>query len=199
MGMNRVSHPQNSSHNHDAAPRENNQIASREAGDYRVSTRAILVTVLVIILAIVVVAVLLQAFVAQRTPELTEARLMAAQELWEQQGPGSYDMDLEIRGAQPGRVHIEVRDGRVTAMTRDGRSPPERTWDVWSVPGQFETLERELDMAEDPQHEMDVAAGTRLQLQCEFDPEYGFPRRYHRYATGDAPEVFWRVTHFEPR
>jgi hypothetical protein len=137
--------------------------------------------------------------VAERTPEMTEAGLRAAEALWEKQGPPGYDMDLEIRGAEPSNIHVEVRDGEVTAMTRDGRSPPERTWYVWSVPGQFETLERELVLAEDPQHEMDVPAGTKLQLRCEFDPEFGFPRRYHRYATGGAPEVSWRVTRFEPR
>jgi hypothetical protein len=173
---------------HSVAPRDN-----------RLATKAVLFAVAALILALVSLAVLLQVFVAERRPELTEARLEAAQMLWEQNGPRSYDMDLEIRGAQPGSVHLEVRDGSVTAMTRDGRSPQQRTWDVWSVPGQFETLERELVLAEDPQHEMDVAAGTRLQLRCEFDPEYGFPRRYHRYATGGAPEVFWQVTRFEPR
>ncbi len=183
---------------HEALPKGHNLAAAASARDNRLPTKAILVTILAMIGAVVVVAVLLQVFVAQRTPELTEARLAAAQELWQQNGPANYDMDLELRGAQPGIVHVEVRDGKVTAMTRDGNVPPERTWDVWSVPGQFDTLERELVLAEDPQHEMDVAAGTKLQLRGEFDSEYGFPRRYHRYATGGAPEVFWRVTRFDP-
>lgn len=157
-----------------------------------------LFALLAVIIAITGIAIVLQVFVAQRIPELTEERLEAALELWEQQGPRSYDLDLEIRGAQPGTVHIEIRGGEVTAMTRDGRSPPRRTWDVWSVPGQFDTLERELVLAEDPQHEMGAAAGTQLQLRAEFDAEFGYPRRYHRYATGGAPEVFWRVTAFDP-
>jgi hypothetical protein len=55
-----------------------------------------------------------------------------------------------------------------------------------------------LELAEDPQHEMHAAAGTQLRLRCDFDPELGFPRRYHRYATGGAPEVFWRITRFKP-
>jgi hypothetical protein len=194
-----VPHQQNTTTDHNAAPHNGDAVDSDYHRGNRFSTRPLLLGSLAIILTVTIVAIVLQVFVADRIPPLTEARLEAAQELWEQQGPRSYDMDLEIRGAQPGRVHVEVRDGKVTAMTRDGRSPPARTWDVWTVPGQFETLERELVLAEDPQHEMDVAAGTQLQLRCEFDPQFGFPRRYHRYATGGAPEVFWRVTRFEPR
>jgi hypothetical protein len=148
---------------------------------------------------LIAVVVLLQTFVAQRIPELTMERLQKAQELWESVGPAAYDMDVEIRGAQPGLVQIEVRDGEVAAMMRDGRSPPMRTWDVWTVTGMFDTLERELELAEDPEHEMQASAGVQLQLRCEFDPKFGFPRRYHRFATGGAPEVFWQVKRFERR
>lgn len=165
----------------------------------QIPARFVVAGLILAIFAVVAALVAIRFVSLHRIPALTEAALDRAERLWERAGPKSYDMDLEIRGAQPGSVHIEIRDGEVTAMTRDGRSPPQRTWGVWSVPGLFETLERELVLAEDPQHEMDVAAGTELQLRCEFDPAYGFPRRYHRYATGGAPEVFWRVTQFEPQ
>ncbi|MEX0613193.1 MAG: DUF6174 domain-containing protein [Pirellulales bacterium] len=183
---------------HQAASLNSGVVVPGAIRDHARSSRAMLFALLAVIIAITGIAIVLQVFVAQRIPELTEERLEAALELWEQQGPRSYDLDLEIRGAQPGTVHIEIRGGEVTAMTRDGRSPPRRTWDVWSVPGQFDTLERELVLAEDPQHEMGAAAGTQLQLRAEFDAEFGYPRRYHRYATGGAPEVFWRVTAFDP-
>lgn len=153
--------------------------------------------VAVVILALVVV---LQVFVARRIPELTEARLAEAQRRWEERGPASYDLDLVIKGAQPGTVHVEVRDGEVTTMTRDGRAPSQqRTWYVWSVPGQFEMIERELEMAEDPEHEMQASADTQLWLRAEFDPEYGYPRQFHRIIFGGGPEVYWRVTKFQPR
>ncbi len=161
--------------------------------------RMVVIGVAVIGLPFIGVIVFLQMFVAQRIPDLTEARLEAAEQLWQQQGPASYDMDIEIRGARPGGVHIEVRDGEPIGMTRDGRTPQPRTWSAWSVPGLFELLERELVLAEDPQHEMNVPAGTLLRLRCDFDPRLGFPRRYHRHATGGAPEVFWRVTAFNPK
>ena len=53
-------------------------------------------------------------------PEISRADLQAAEEKWDRQGPKSYDMDLEIGGRQPGPVHIEVRQGRVTRMTCNG-------------------------------------------------------------------------------
>ena len=155
------------------------------------------------IIALAVAAVLIGVkLLVNPMPALTETRLVEAEELWQRAGPATYDMDLEIRGAQPGQVHIEVRNGEVTAMTRDGHTPPRRTWDTWTVPGQFETLERELVMAEDPIHELETRAGTQLRVHTEFDSRYGYPRRYHRYVSGggpEVPEVFWQVTSFEPK
>jgi hypothetical protein len=135
-------------------------------------------------------------------PALTDSQLQEAEELWQRAGPASYDMKLEIRGARPGKVRIQVRNGEVTRMSRDGHTPPERTWDTWTVPGQFETLERELVMADDPVHEVQAQAGTQLRVHADFDPQYGYPRRYHRYVSGggpQVPEVFWRVTEFESK
>lgn len=183
----------------DAAPPTIGSDAAAPRSDNRLSQRVVVVGLLAAVLTIMTAFALLQVFVAEQIPELTEERLAAAQERWQRNGPASYDMDLDLRGARPGTVHIEVRNGAATAMTRDGRSPPERTWDVWSVTGQFETLERELELAEDPVHEMEAKTGTQLRLRCAFDSKYGFPLRYHRTTSGGGPEVYWRVTRFEPR
>ena len=138
-------------------------------------------------------------FVAERIPELTVAKLDQAEKLWQSAGPQNYDIDVELRGAQPGTVQAQVRGGEVATMTRDGRTPQPWTWRYWSVPGMLETLERDLVMAEDPVHEMGAAAGTQWQLRCEFDPQFGYPRRYHRFVSAGGPEVYWRVTRFEPK
>jgi hypothetical protein len=167
-----------------------------EPAELRPPSRATLYALLLLVFAVVIVGGLLQLLVAENIPALTEVGLREAEDLWTAKGPTSYDMKIDIRGAQPGLVNIEVRDGIPTTMTRDDIAPPERTWDVWTVPGMFETLEREIVLAEDPQHEMDVAKGTRLQLRCEFNPTFGYPSHYHRYATEGAPEVFWRITEF---
>lgn len=142
----------------------------------------------------------LEYFVAHRLPAMTEATLDAAEKRWAAAALPSYNVDLEIRGAEPGPVHVEVRNGEVVTMQRNGVTPDQRrVWDVWTVPGQFETLEREMQLAADPVHQMDAAPETRLSLQCEFDPVYGFPRQYHRLVYGGGPEVYWRTTKFEPK
>jgi hypothetical protein len=161
--------------------------------------RMILMLLVPAIICIVGVALLMLTLAGERLPELTEAELEKAEELWTSAAPASYEMDLEILQGQPGTVHIEVQNGEISAMTRDNRTPAQRTWRIWSVPGLFETLERELEMAEDPVHEVGAAAGTRWQLRCEFDSVYGYPRRFHRYVSGGGPEVYWRVTSFVPK
>jgi hypothetical protein len=190
------------------APSAINRKNSQAADESTVSTsnvagkdarRVFVAGLLIAVLGLVSVLVVLRVFVAQRIPELTEASLTEAEDRWDRAAVASYEMDIKIGGAQPGQVHIEVRNDEVIAMTRDNRFPPQRTWDVWSVPGMFETLERELELAQDPVHEMQAAVGTQLRLRCEFDPQLGYPRRYHRYITPGGPEVFWQVTRFQSK
>ncbi|HEX5471552.1 MAG TPA: DUF6174 domain-containing protein [Lacipirellulaceae bacterium] len=136
-----------------------------------------------------------QFFFVERLPELTTAKLADAKKLWQEKGPTDYDMDIEVRGAQPGNVHVEVHHRVVTASSRDGRATPEWTWDTWSVPGMFDTLVQELQIAEDSQQDIHAAPGTKWRLRCEFDKQFGFPLRYHRVVPG-GPEVYWQVTRF---
>lgn len=87
------------------------------------SARAIVFALASIALAIACVLLALQYFVAERLPELTEGKLQAAMERWQKNGPASYDIDVDLRGAQPGHVHVEVRQHEVENETRDGRTP----------------------------------------------------------------------------
>lgn len=162
-------------------------------------TTAALTALLLGLLAIALMLAVVYFVFAQRLPELTPERLAEAQAKWAQAGPANYTMDIELGGARPGIVHIEVENGEPIAMTRDGNTPKQqRTWGVWSVPGMFETIERELELAEDPIHEMDAPQGTQLWLRCQFNPQYGYPQIFHRAVRGGGPEVYWNVTKFEP-
>jgi hypothetical protein len=138
-------------------------------------------------------------FDLERLPALKPESLAAAEKLWAEKGPAGYNMDLTLEGAQPSLIHVEVRDGVVTAMQRDGLAPQERrTWDYWAVPGMLGELKRELQLAADPQNEMNLPAGTKLEPRAEFDPTYGYPARFHRIVFGTGPEVYWKVTSFKP-
>jgi hypothetical protein len=134
-----------------------------------------------------------------RTPDLTEAGLDAAERRWQERGPQSYDMDLVIEGNRPGPVHVEVRRGQVTHMTRDGVEPKQRrTWAVWAVEGLFETIRQELDKTADPAEGFQTAPGSRMVQRAEFDPQYGYPAKYRRLVLGSNLELRWDVTRFVP-
>lgn len=168
------------------------------APSQRGAARSLLFAIVSVAVAAACVLLALEYFVAERLPELTTASLQAATERWAQHGPADYDMDIELRGARPGVVHVEVRKGAVTAQTRDGRIPGRWTWDTWSVPGMLDTLSQDLATAENPEQMAGAPAGSTWRLRCEFDPKYGVPIAYHRLVTG-GPEVYWRVTAFEPK
>ena len=83
-------------------------------------------------------------------------------------------------------------------MVRDGVEPKQRrTWDYWSVPGQFETIHIDWEAAKHPQEGFGVAPGTKVVLRAEFDQRYGYPRFYQRILLGTGIHVEWRVTRFE--
>jgi len=147
----------------------------------------------VAVLATLIVAVL---WLRNPTPLLTQAAFDAALARWEAHGPESYDLDLVISGRQAGSVHVEVRDGEVTRMTRDGRSPSQRrTWDFWSVPSLFEMIRTDMESAANA--DRPGGDGQRLSLRAVFDPQLGYPRVYQRHALGIQQAVEWRVTRFE--
>jgi hypothetical protein len=171
--------------------------AASPVATFKVTQAAAILGAFVLIIGGVIL--LLQLFVARRLPEMTEARFDAAQALWEKNGPANYDMDINITGAQPGVVNIQVRDGKPTAMTRDGVAPEERTWSAWSVTGMFKTLTEEFAIKDDPTHKGQGEPGAEVWLRCEFDSEFGYPRIYQRLMTGGGPQIEWHVTKFEPK
>jgi hypothetical protein len=146
------------------------------------------------VLAIIGILAGLKLFLGERAPDLTHQALQAALEKWQVHGPANYDLDVEIGGAQPGVAHVEVRDGMAIVATRDGLPLDDWNKDEWTIPSQFEMLQREFEFQEDPQTEMGAPPGAKLWLRCEFDPKYGYPRRFRRLATGGAPEAFWQNT-----
>lgn len=172
---------------------------ANDAARSRRFRRLLLIWLLAFGAGLATLILVLEMFVARRIPDLTLDRLETARLQWERAGPASYDLDLEIMGERPGPVRVEVRNGEVANVTINGRSPSPWTRETWTVPGQFNTLEQELLLAEDPVHQMEATVSTKLRLRCAFDEQYGFPREYQRTVYGGGPDVYWRVTGFSPR
>jgi hypothetical protein len=166
----------------------------------RLSAASIVVGVLLGV-ATVVAGVLVGAFLNRNpTPLLTREAYEVAAQRWDAHGPASYDLDLELSGNRPGKIHVEVRGGQATRMVRDGVEPKQqRTWYYWTVPGQMDMIAEELDMAEDPAKAFNAPGATAVIQRAEFDPQYGYPRVYHRIVQGTDFEILWKVTKFEPK
>jgi len=130
---------------------------------------------------------------------LTAEAVAAGRSLWEKKGPKDYDLSIEITGAQEGLHRIEVRGGRVARMTTGGEPVPERVWSLWSVEGLFRFLETELDNAAHPARAHGVDDPKKVMLRAEFDPTWGYPRRFVRHVQGRTDSIEWQVTSFEPR
>lgn len=150
-------------------------------------------------LAVALVVILAVAILfGDSTPRLTEALYEAAVARWDANGPASYDLDLELTGNRPGKIHVEVRDGQVVRMTRDGVEPKqERTWYYWSVLGQLDTIGQELEMGRDPAQSFNSPAATEMVMWAEFDAKFGYPLKYDRVVLGTNFEIHWKVTRFE--
>lgn len=152
----------------------------------------------IVVLAVIVAVAALRSRFNDGIPELTEEAIAAAERLWESEGPESYRLRVRIEGRRPGDVECTVTNGEVTAMTRDGRTPSQRrTWDYWTVPAQFDTIRQDMESAADPRGGFGAPPGSKAILRAEFDPHFGYPKRYRRHVLGTPLDVEWEIVEFE--
>ena len=82
-------------------------------------------------------------------------------------------------------------------MTRNGGAlTQQRTWQPWTVPGMFETLEIDFDNAA---HKDQKFGGADVVMRASFDETYGYPRRYLHQIMGRNEDLEWTVTEFTPK
>lgn len=147
------------------------------------------------------VMVFVRQFGPGQLPELSGEEFREARERWSQAGVADYQIEIVVRGRETATYAVQVRDGVIQSASRDGQPlKQQRTWGTWSVPGMFETIERDVSTVElHRQGEADPNT-PQLLLRGVFDQELGFPRRYQRTEVqrfGANHEVSWEVTRFE--
>jgi hypothetical protein len=131
-------------------------------------------------------------------PRLTREAYENAGRLWDEHKPAGYNLDVEVTGNRPSRIHVEVRDGQTIHCIRDGVEPSQRrTWYYWTIPGMLDTIGQELEKIDDPATGFGAAAGSSVVLRAEFDPRLGYPRRYLRSVAGQNLDMGWTITRFE--
>jgi hypothetical protein len=137
-------------------------------------------------------------------PPITFEILDAAVKRWSENGPQDYEFDAELTGVNPSIVHVEAKNGQVTAMTMNGRPTKPHTWDDWSVPGLFGVIRRDLEVCMNPKNQnkqVDGADANAAQAEVvvprgTFDPKLGYPEQYHR-VTPTGRDAKWRITRFQ--
>lgn len=129
-------------------------------------------------------------------PRMSSDAFEAARERWKRHGPASYEMDIDESLGVTGKIHVEVRDDQVTAMTINGERASPRLWDSWSVPGLFGIIREDLDR-NGAVHGGESQPPTVFQ-QAEFDADNGLPRVYRRTELASGQSVEWRITNFRP-
>ena len=83
-------------------------------------------------------------------------------------------------------------------MTRDGHTPSQRrTWDAWTVPGQFDTLETELADLAHPERALQHRRERRLSSGFALIRVLGFPQHYVRSVLGTDLGIEWSTTSFK--
>ena len=128
-----------------------------------------------------------------RVPNFTRTEFDAAWKKWQNAAPADYRIKTVVEGPQPAEYEVTVREGQVVSATRNGQPLTQyRTQGTWSVPGMFDTIESDIETTEQPQPML------KLSLRCEFDEQYGIPRRYLRNDYTSKTHTQWEVVKFEP-
>lgn len=137
-------------------------------------------------------------FLVLREPSetLTADRLDEARRRWQQEGPVSYVLEVETKGAVGATHRIVVREGEVVEMTTGGRDASRSAWEYWSVEGLFDFLATELANASDPRQAYGSGVSEVI-LRARFDPDLGFPSHFLRHILGRQQSIEWNVIGFE--
>lgn len=116
---------------------------------------------------------------------------------WADSKPHSYDIEIKLTKQRTEVHRVEVRDGRAVRYTiNDREMTRRRTFDTWTVPGMFGTVERDLENVRLVKTDSAEAYTPRLTLWGSLHPKYGYPERYRRVQLGADFQVSWEVTEF---
>ena len=148
------------------------------------------------LLAVAVAAALwlLPRFTGPRAEPVTRPLLREKRQQWRAAGIDSYDIEVEVSGAQKGRYHIRVQNGKIVQATFDGRPLDEARARYWTVKGQFGMIERELRNAQSGKA---WPEGVQVRIWASFDPATGRPIWWQRQVQGGTQTVTVRTVRFQ--
>jgi hypothetical protein len=161
--------------------------------------RFVLTALVVAVVAVIGIVALLRLKNRDVAPLLTPDAFYAAQERAKRLTAPDYDIEVHVRGTQPAKYRVEVRNGIAQAAWRNGQPLNDRrTFATWSVPGIFATIGRDIESVEKHAAGKADPLTPRVMLRAIFDTTYGYPAHYRRVQQRSTVEVTWDVTKFQP-
>jgi hypothetical protein len=113
---------------------------------------------------------------------VTAETIQAARELWAHHGPRDYDMEYKKKGSVNGTFQVQVRDGKATSVTMDGRPLDPAQFHYHTMPALIDDLEVFFDLAQKP-------GSSPVTLRARFDPQDGHLLRYIYSKSGTPQQI----------
>jgi hypothetical protein len=133
-----------------------------------------------------------------RLDTLTPAGLSAAEARWKTTGQRSYRMVVSMEGdrVEHGEFEVQVENGAVTSLRRNGQVVNPAQGQDYSMDGLFKTMHEEMDLAEKPGL-LGAPQGYTVYLMARFDDESGRLEHYRRAVGGISNSIDIEVLRFE--
>lgn len=104
---------------------------------------------------------------------------------------------MEGDRVERGEFEVQVRNGIVTSVKRNGGAVNPASGQDYSMDGLFKILHEEIGLAENPAL-LGAPAGYSVYLMARFDDNSGRLRHYRRAVGGISNSIDIEVLRFEP-
>lgn len=125
-----------------------------------------------------------------RLPTVTPETLSDAERKWNVHKPDSYRLVIEMSGdrVETGRFEVEVRQGEVVSLRRNGLIIRPSAGQDYTMDGLFHMLAQELGLAEKPAT-LGAPPGYSVYITAKFDDTTGRLMRYRRIVGGTSNSI----------
>lgn len=130
---------------------------------------------------------------------LTPEMLNEAEMKWNASKPSSYRLVVTMEGdrVERGEFDVEVHEGKVTRLKRNGEVVKPTESQDYSMDGMFKIIRDEIDLARNPSV-LGAQEGYSAYLMAKFDSRTGRLEHYRRAVGGISNSIDIRVDRFEP-
>jgi len=124
--------------------------------------------------------------------------LERAEQKWNASKPQSYRLTISMEGdrVERGEFEVEVQNGVVTSVKRNGQVAKPASGQDYSMDGLFKFIREEMDLAEKPTL-LGAPEGYSAYLMARFDDRTGGLRHYRRAVGGISNSIDVQVLRFE--